>query len=385
MQTVAFDRTVLDKLPEVDVLELGLPCSGASTAGRAKKGTSMPEEHEHVGHLVVAAMVILSKVNPAIALFEQVPAYASSASAAIIRTHLREFNYDIHETMVNGQDFPPFLENRKRWCLVATTKGLNFSWDCLIYPEKREAKFGDIMEDVPPSDPSWSEMKGLKAKEVRDIEAGKGFRMQTIDANSSRVPTFTKGMQKNRSTDPKVVDPDTGKLRIPTPLEHARLKGISETLIAGIARVSKTLAHEMMGQSVNSEVFVEISRALIAEVKRGLLTDSDAEPTKEQLLDGLQSTIFDAIVDTSITLDADVVTPARNSGYVGPVIAATAGVVYQQVGDGLAVMHKLSELQGEVVVGDILEIAPKKNGMRRVRERNDECPGIKRQASFDFS
>jgi DNA (cytosine-5)-methyltransferase 1 len=41
--------------------EAGLPCPGASSAGGARRKTSKAEEHPKVGHLVVAALVIISK------------------------------------------------------------------------------------------------------------------------------------------------------------------------------------------------------------------------------------------------------------------------------------------------------------------------------------
>ena len=64
MQEVAQDDEVLAALPQVECFELGLPCEGAGRAGRAERGLSKMEDHPHVGHLVHAALAILSKVQP---------------------------------------------------------------------------------------------------------------------------------------------------------------------------------------------------------------------------------------------------------------------------------------------------------------------------------
>ncbi len=73
MQELAFDAWAMNHLPKVEVLEAGLPCSGASVAGRAKRSLEHPEAHPDVGHLVVAFLTIIAKVQPAVILLENVP------------------------------------------------------------------------------------------------------------------------------------------------------------------------------------------------------------------------------------------------------------------------------------------------------------------------
>ena len=69
LQELAFDDCVLSRVGEVDVISLGLPCSGASVAGRAKRKTEVPEAHPDVGHLVAGAVAIIAKLNPACCIF----------------------------------------------------------------------------------------------------------------------------------------------------------------------------------------------------------------------------------------------------------------------------------------------------------------------------
>ena len=54
----------MKQLPKLDILEMGLPCSGASRAGKAKRGLEVMEDHPEVGHLVYAALAIINRVQP---------------------------------------------------------------------------------------------------------------------------------------------------------------------------------------------------------------------------------------------------------------------------------------------------------------------------------
>jgi DNA (cytosine-5)-methyltransferase 1 len=65
LQELAFDHNFMATLPQSDILEAGLPCSGASLASRGKLGTECAEAHDEVGHLVVAFLAIVARVNPA--------------------------------------------------------------------------------------------------------------------------------------------------------------------------------------------------------------------------------------------------------------------------------------------------------------------------------
>lgn len=263
LQELAFDEEVLRRVGEVDVVELGLPCSGASVAGRAKRALGIPEEHPDVGHLVVGALALLAKLNPAVAVFENVPPYAKSASATLIRQQLRDMGYVCHERELFGPDFGA-LEARTRWCLVAVTRGIDFDIDALVPAPFATRTLAEVLEPLDAVTDRWSEMHGLKAKQERDIAAGKGFMMQVYTGTEPRINTLTKGIAKNRSTDPKIQHPEHPELlRIPTAREHARCKGVPEHLIEGL---SQTTAHELLGQGIVYEPF----RALSAHVGRAL-------------------------------------------------------------------------------------------------------------------
>lgn len=264
LQELAFDTEAMACLPPVDILEAGLPCSGASVSGRSKRKLALPEDHPEVGHLVVPFMTMVSQVNPLVVILENVVPYRSSASASIIRSLMRDFGYETHECILSGREFGA-VEDRDRYCLLAVTRGVEIDLERLTRPEVRPATLGDVLEPVASDDPRWSTMSGLKAKMERDVEAGKGFRMQVFDASSTRIGTITKGYAKVRSTDPKIRHPENPDLlRQLMPIEHARVKQIPEHLVDGL---SDTTAHEVLGQSVVYQPFVAIGVLIARALK----------------------------------------------------------------------------------------------------------------------
>lgn len=258
LQELAYDDEVMRRIGEVEVVELGLPCSGASRPGRAKRGLRQPEDHPEVGHLAAPGLNMVAKFNPVVAVFENVPEYRFTASASILRQQLRDLAYDVHERLLDANEFGS-LEGRSRWVLVAMTRGIPLDISQLptdIGPRR----LGTAL--LPPDHPdaAWSEMQGLKAKAERDLAEGKNFRMQVFSYDAPFIGTLTKGMARNRSTDPKIQHPDHPHLlRVPMPAEHARCKGIDEGLIAGM---SKSAAHQLLGQSVCVNPFRVLARAI---------------------------------------------------------------------------------------------------------------------------
>lgn len=323
MQELAFDERAMAHLPKLEVLEMGLPCSGASRAGRAKRGLEMPEEHPEVGHLVVSALVILAKANPAIVVLENVPEYGASASAAILRSQLRDLGYKTHEKTFNGREWGA-LENRTRWCMVATSEGIPFSFEQLVAPAAETKKLGAYLDDIAPDDPRWSRMQGLKDKQERDAAAGKGFKMQIFDAESEKIATITKGYAKVRSTDPKIAHPtDPDLLRQITPAEHARVKGVPESLVEGL---SATMAHEILGQGIIYHPFESLGKHIAATLKGW-----DGRPMKlpERAPEGVLEVAGEVVAEIRLA-------NIEKDRLKGPIVAAHNGALIQRVGENEA-------------------------------------------------
>lgn len=247
MQEVVQDLACLSRLPQVDILCGGIPCSGASRAGKSKRGLTMMEDHPVVGHLVASALMVINRVNPAVVVIENVPGYSSSASAQILRHHLRDSGYVVHETTLAASEFG-CLENRVRWFLVAATRGIEMELDDLAPSVRAVKRIGSILDPIEPDAEHWRTFDYLKKKVVRDASKGNGFGMQIVNSDSTRCPTLRKGLHKQGSTDPLLAHPTNPDLLRPfTVAEHARIKEVPEHLVDGLC---KTAGHSLLGQSI---------------------------------------------------------------------------------------------------------------------------------------
>ncbi|WP_425953218.1 DNA cytosine methyltransferase [Ralstonia pseudosolanacearum] len=266
MQEVVFDEWVISQLSKLDGLVIGIPCSGASIAGRTKLKLEHPESHPDVGHLVVPFLAAVAKFSPSFVVIECVPGWLKTASASIARSMLRDLGYVVHETILRAADFN-MIEHRERMCIVALSTGLDgFSFEQVALPEPRECRLGEIMDQVPLDDKSYSPMTYLIEKQARDEAAGKGFRMSIVDETATKIPTLNKTLAKRQSTGTFIRHPENPMLmRIPTVKEHARAKGIWEDLVEG---VTQTFGHEICGQAVSVPPFVAVFKAIGETLQR---------------------------------------------------------------------------------------------------------------------
>lgn len=380
---LAFDQRGLASLPKLDILEAGIPCTGASRAGKAKRGLAQAESHPDVGHLLVSTLIIIGRTEPAVVILENVPDYAHSASADILRLQLRDLGYVTHERILRGQEWNT-LEARNRWCMVAVTQGIQFDFDQLLPPAHVERSLGDVLEPIAPDDPRWSPMSGLKAKMVRDAAKGSSFKMQIFTAEDPTIATVTKGYAKVRSTDPKIAHPTSPDLlRQLTPKEHARVKEIPEHLIAGL---SATVAHEGLGQSIVYPPFKDVGQHVGNALNRFAgresvslqRTASDA-PLWESQGGPVPDAISEIAADVMLTMRlAD-----RQVGrYVGPIVMLDDTLLIQDIGGNAGVVHRVEDLQTRALqLGSELE-AHYRDGLAHCTVR--ACaPSLDQLALFD--
>jgi DNA (cytosine-5)-methyltransferase 1 len=247
MQELAMDDAAMARLPQADAICLGIPCSGASRAGKSKNKLEFMEQHASVGGLISSAIMLINRIQPSILVVENVTDYSSSASAEILRFHLKAAGYNVQETVLDASDFGS-LEARKRWFLVGSTVGIPMNIDDLA-PKLRPVKMlRDVLEDVPPDSPEWREVSYLKEKMVRDTEKGNSFAMQYVTPESTSVPTLRKNCFKGGSTDPRLLHPSNPDLsRLLNATEHARIKEVPAHLIDGL---SNSGGHALLGQGI---------------------------------------------------------------------------------------------------------------------------------------
>lgn len=264
-----------DPRVKADILLAGIPCTGASTAGRAKmrdtkgeKRTYLPEEHDAAGSLFFYTLRYIEVAQPGIVIIENVKAYASTASMAVIRSVLDSLGYRVQERVLGGNEFGA-LENRERLCVVGITKGLDevIDIDDIVPLREKPEKLSDVLEYIPEDSDMWSEMAYLAKKEKRDAEKGNSFKRQLFTGEEPKISTVTRQYLKRRSTDPFIQSPwDEKKSRLLTRFEHCRVKGIPETLVDD-PTIPEGRAHELLGQSVVFPMFEAVGYALGASLQ----------------------------------------------------------------------------------------------------------------------
>ena len=259
MQEVVQDEWLMSRLPKLDILAVGIPCSGASRAGVSKRGLEKMEDHPEVGHLVASCLMMVQRTQPSLVVIECVKEYQQSASAQILRQHLRDSGYGVNEVILDGKSFG-VLENRTRWFMVAATQGVSIELENLAPACTAVKVLGDVLDTISPDDPSWRSFQYLREKEVRDREKGNGFGMQIVTPEDTQVPVLRKGYFKGGSTDPLLKHPERDDTyRLFTANEHARIKEHPTQLIEGM---SQGKAHALLGQSVLRKPVVALFRRI---------------------------------------------------------------------------------------------------------------------------
>ncbi|HCH1893918.1 TPA: DNA cytosine methyltransferase [Vibrio parahaemolyticus] len=277
--------------PQVDLLVGGIPCTGASKAGRSKnklwgnEAGGHAESHESAGALFFNFLQFVDALNPAIVIIENVPEYSSTASMEVIRSVMASLGYTIQERILDGNEFG-VLERRKRLCVVGTSVGIDtFDINNVMPLRQKESCIRDILEPVPLDSPRWKSFDYLAEKEKRDKAAGKGFTRQLLTGDEPFLGTIGRDYAKCRSTEPFIVHPEQPELsRILTPIEHCYVKGIPTKVIEG---ESDTTAHQILGQSVVFPAF----EAIAYELGRSCWKMLDKTPVQVEVVNSDQSCI----------------------------------------------------------------------------------------------
>lgn len=310
------DVSLMGSVPQLDLCYGGVPCTGASRSGMSKNGLEFAEEHSEAGALFFDYLEFIKASNPAIAVLENVPEYAKSASMAVIRSVLQSLGYVLYETVLAGSTFGD-IEDRHRLVMVAVTKGLENEFP-FVFPNTHpqvvnggERTLGDVLEDIPEDSPMWKSYDYLAEKEARDLANGKGFKRNLVTGSVSTIGTQGKGYAKARSTEVQILHPTNPKLsRLLTPVEHAGVKGVPACVVDGL---SATRAHEVLGQSVCFRKFEAVGYAV------GSFLLGQEMPAEYLMAEyDFVETSYEAVAVSGITSYCDQVCGGDDCG-VGPV------------------------------------------------------------------
>ena len=248
----------------VSIFVAGIPCTGASTAGRSKNHLSAAEMHPDVGHLFLPTLHYITRHLPDMVVFENVKQYATTFSAAAIRRHLTTLGYEISEKVVNPfTDFETATE-RVRWILVGSRIG-SFRWDYEARPFTGTIEH--LLDPVTPLDReeqfSEKQVAAHTAYIARKQAEGCGFARRILSRNATKVPTLPKSMGKIQPsgtfTDSGC---DAGTYRMLRTREVARIHGFGPEFISVIETLPATLGYEVLGQGVVARPFRALGEAL---------------------------------------------------------------------------------------------------------------------------
>lgn len=254
---------IVSDLPKIHFLIAGIPCTGASNSGKSKNKIKFAEEHETAGQFFHHFLNVVKGSQPAVVLVENVVPFKNTAGYVCIRNTLEDMGYIVHETTLAGNDHGA-LENRVRFCMVAATKGIDVSLKEITPIAEKPACLGDILEEV--SEDAFATKPHLDEKAIRDAENGKGFALNRVTAQSTKIGVTGEGYQRARSTEPMLMHPDEpNKVRLLTPKEMAAAMTVPFKLIADC---SDALAYRLCGQSVTHNAFVAIGKKLGTDLKQ---------------------------------------------------------------------------------------------------------------------
>lgn len=288
----------------IQILIGGIPCTGASLAGRARNKLKFAESHDAAGAMFFNFLSFVDVLNPAIVVIENVEAYAQTASMEVIRSVLSSLGYQIQERILCGNEFGA-LERRQRLCVVALSKGIEgFDLESVLPVRAKEARLRDIFEPIPDDSERWKPYSYLADKEKRDRAAGKGFARQLLTGDEEYCGTIGKGYKKARSTEPFAIHPtDPSLSRLFTVVEHALVKAVPLSVIEGL---SDTTAHEILGQSIIYPAFQAVARALGESLSRWVNPVAAVEQSTEDR--GCVVNLFKDFLDSTTTSNGDFVT-----------------------------------------------------------------------------
>ncbi|KXS54592.1 MAG: DNA (cytosine-5-)-methyltransferase [Marinobacter sp. T13-3] len=252
-------------------MALGVPCVGASSAGKSKRRLTHAESHPEAGALFYQSLRLIEQFTPGMVVLENVGNYQDTASMEVVRSLLSAWGYTSHEAILDGNTFGA-LENRKRLVVIAVSKGLQrlsgFDMDQVVPLREKEEKLSDIFEPIADDDKRWTIHEYLEKKEESDRAAGKGFMRQLFTGAESYIAVVTRCYAKIRSTDPHIKHPTKPRYtRLLTAVEHARVKAVPAGWIES-TKVANCVMHEILGQGVIWSLFEAVGAAIGAALHR---------------------------------------------------------------------------------------------------------------------
>jgi len=283
-ETIALNCSIeeipLDILTQVDVLAAGLSCKGASLQARtgANKKLTAPEFHSEAGWLVAPFyhLIASEQIDPLVVLVENVCPYLDSASAEILRNSLDRLGYDYHELIIKAYEDFGCLENRNRAVMVFVTKGLDVDLSSIVdfHSTSSRLQVGDVIDTsnlfVNEDKKGWYSKDRLIEREEKARQEGRGHRAVISNPSDSKVSTLTASYGRGVRLDESCVESNCGMwLRLFNKYEHNQIKEFPVNLVNGVA---ESVAHRLLGNSIQFKPFEALGQILAKQLKSALST-----------------------------------------------------------------------------------------------------------------
>lgn len=201
---------------------------------------------------VYDALRLVETIQPATILVENVPGFASSGAADILRIKLRRWGYHVTERVLDARSYKG-LTSRKRFYLVASV------WPGFEMPEEN-----------PAADPAIWPIVERHLANCRDVThtstvhlGVKTGRVRLITKESSYAPTITKS-QSRQAKDSVYIKTENGQFLFPTEELLRDLNGFPSDI--NLNSVSSTIASEIIGQSIDYPMHHELVRRLKSHI-----------------------------------------------------------------------------------------------------------------------
>ena len=265
---------VIDTLENIDIselvqshmVEIGYPCVGQSTLClKAHRDL----EHPVVGTLFVKLLAALDKINPAIVVFENTPAFLNSKTLEFIKREMKGYRFE--EAIFNAHDFGE-IEARKRTCVVAISDGLPELNLGAISPgeDVKHNKLSEFLEDIPSDSKLWREMEHVKKKA---LDPNLNYKNMLYHGEENLIATLTATYAAPKAGSPMIAHPFIdGLQRQITALEHALIRRLPSRMLIAVmyivngatpvvsARGSSTIAHRLLGNGVSKKLWLAIGK-----------------------------------------------------------------------------------------------------------------------------
>jgi DNA (cytosine-5)-methyltransferase 1 len=247
------------KLPQVDLLLLGIPCEPFSSIRRQgcnirRSTDDLPEQHD-LADLTLWGLLLVDAVNPTTVIVEQVPQYLQSGIGTVALNVLRRMGYHVETRLVTGTEFGA-LSTRQR-CVIVAGDG-PVVWR---KPHRIARTLADILLPADSPQCQWFDRRTKSwLFEHWDVQTARGnsFASQQITPATTAVQAITRRYFAGQGGNPVVKDVRPGRegwYRWLTLAEVKRLMGVPEHFDLG---PTLTTAGEVLGQGVLVDVFRQI-------------------------------------------------------------------------------------------------------------------------------